>query len=129
MIKNYVPAEVKTHVEFRVVFDDGEGTASYCFICTPSGEVVDLPEEAKENYQFCMEHPEEFSRWNEIERLKWKYREPARGTCICGEEVELYDQYSGACQCPNCGRWYNLFGQSLLPPDQWESDPSEEEYW
>ena len=129
MIKNYVPSEVKPIVEFHIVFDDGEGTAGYCFACTPSGEIIDLPKEAEENYRFCMEHPEQFSRWNEVEKMEREYREPAHGTCICGTEVELYDQYYGACQCPNCGRWYNLFGQSLLPPDQWESDPSEEEYW
>ena len=45
------------------------------------------------------------------------------------DDVELWDQYYGACQCPECGKWYNLFGQSLLPPDCWEEDPSEEEYY
>ena len=57
------------------------------------------------------------------------YKEPAHGTCICGEEVSLWDQYYGACECPKCGRWYNLFGQELVAPEHWETDPAEEEYW
>jgi hypothetical protein len=28
----------------------------------------------------------------------------------------------GANECPHCGQWYNVFGQELLPPDQWEED-------
>ena len=50
------------------------------------------------------------------------YREPAHGICRCGEEVTLIDEYMGSCQCENCGQWYNLFGQELLPPNQWEED-------
>ena len=46
-----------------------------------------------------------------------------------GNLLELWDQYYGACRCPKCGKWYNLFGQSLLSPDYWEMDPSEEEYY
>ena len=38
------------------------------------------------------------------------------------ETVYLYDRYRAACQCPKCGRWYNLFGQELLPPEMWEED-------
>lgn len=48
------------------------------------------------------------------------YKPPAYGTCHCGGTVELTDEYMGACECPNCGQWYNLFGQELLPPDMWE---------
>lgn len=130
MIKSFVPAEVKTIVEFHIVFDNGEGTAGFWFPCDPSGKISEeMPEEAKANYEYCMAHPEEYSRWNEIERMEREYREPGHGTCICGTEVEMYNQYYGACQCPKCGRWYNLFGQSLVPPEQWEHDPSEEEYW
>lgn len=28
----------------------------------------------------------------------------------------------GACQCPKCGKWYNIFGQALLDPEFWEDD-------
>lgn len=114
-------------MEFHIVFDDGEGTAGCWFACDSSGKVNEnLPKEAKTNLEYCLTHPEDFKRWNEIKRTEREYTEPAHGTCACGTEVELYDQYYGACQCPKCGRWYNLFGQSLLPPEQWERDPHEE---
>ncbi len=54
---------------------------------------------------------------NEFQRI---YTKPAVGRCECGAEVELRNQYMGACECSGCGRWYNLFGQELLPPEQWE---------
>jgi len=128
MLRNYVPVEFRTVIEHYLVFDDGCGNGSW-FPCNASGSVVDLPHEAVANLANCMEHPEKFVRWNEVVTERRKYEEPAHGTCICGHEVELYDQYYGACQCKNCLRWYNLFGQSLRPPEQWIVDPSEEEYW
>lgn len=129
MLKNYVPKEVKKEIRHELIFYyDQDG--GFAFPCDASGNVFPLEyEDARKNLAYCMEHPEEFSRWNEVETYKDWYAEPAHGTCSCGAEVELYDQYYGACQCPKCGQWYNLFGQSLVPPEQWETDPSEEEYW
>ena len=127
MIKNYVPSERKLHIEHELAFDDGHGNG-YGFPCNESGSVVNLQPEAVANLAWCMEHPEKFVRWNEVVTYKNWYREPAHGTCSCGREISLYDEYYGACRC-ECGKWYNLFGQELLPPDQWETDPSEEEYW
>lgn len=43
------------------------------------------------------------------------------GECECGETVTLYNQYLGACECPKCGRWYNIWGQELNPPHTWSS--------
>ena len=129
MIKNYVPSRIRKSVEFHIVFDDGDGTAGFCFYCNQKGELKDMPVEAEENYRWCMNHPEKFSRWNEIERTKNEYMEPGHGTCICGTEIELHDEYCGACQCPECGQWYNLFGQSLIPPEYWVRDAAQEEYW
>lgn len=131
MLKNYKQGEWKTVIEYGLVFDDGHGNG-FCFPCDREGKLLESKDQnpaAYENYQSCMKHPERFVRFDEIERYEWEYREPGRGTCICGAEVELNDQYYGACQCPECGRWYNLYGQRLLPPEQWEHDPSEEEYW
>ena len=50
------------------------------------------------------------------------YHEPDRGICVCGAEVYLDrdNSYLAAVQCPKCGKWYNLFGQELLPPDEWD---------
>ena len=129
MLKNYVPAEHKTEIHYDLVFyydDDG----GYAFPCDAAGNVFPLEyEEARKNLEYCLAHPEEFATYNEVRKWKNHYTEPAHGTCTCGTEVSLFDQYYGACQCPKCGQWYNLFGQSLLPPEQWEMDPSEEEYW
>jgi hypothetical protein len=45
----------------------------------------------------------------------------------CGKEFKLQDHYCGACECPNCGEWYNLCGQHLNPPEQWE-EPIDYDY-
>ena len=44
------------------------------------------------------------------------------GLCKCGQEVLLMDTYMGATDCPNCGQWYNVFGQELKDPDEWGLD-------
>lgn len=38
--------------------------------------------------------------------------------CDCGERVYL----SGDSQCPECGQWYNGFGQQLKDPSEWPDD-------
>jgi hypothetical protein len=44
----------------------------------------------------------------------FKMKTRTRGTCSCGREIAiLYDD--SACEC---GRYYNLYGQELIPPDQ-----------
>lgn len=125
MLKNYVPSKIEHLVEYELCFDDGHNNG-YGFPCDASGNL--LNEEQRETVAWLLERPQMFSRFNEVVRFERKYREPARGTCICGRELTLYDEYYGACSC-ECGRWYNLFGQELLPPEQWEMEPYEEEYW
>ena len=128
MLKNYVGREHKKEIHFSLEFTDGHGNG-YSFPCDAAGNVFPLEYQcARDNLQYCLDHPEEFEVWKEVQREVRKYTEPAHGTCSCGREVYLWDQYYGACEC-ECGKWYNLFGQELLPPDQWELDPAEEEYW
>ena len=130
MLHNYVPAERKTSVSYDLSFFYGEEHAGFGFPCDAAGNVLPFQcEEAKQNYEYCMAHPEDFKTFAHVTKYVSHYTEPAHGTCSCGEEVELYDQYYGACQCPKCGQWYNLFGQSLVPPECWEHDPADEEYW
>lgn len=124
MLKNYTPAEYRTVVEFELAFDDGRGNG-FGFPCDKDGKLLETEEQnpaAHANLRFCMEHPERFERFNRVVRYERRVRDNATGTCSCGNEVELYDACCGACQCEKCGRWYNLFGQELLPPDQWEED-------
>ena len=39
----------------------------------------------------------------------------------CGAEFYLQDEYLGACECPRCGQWFNLFGQEVTNPSSWSS--------
>lgn len=121
MIANYVPRERKVITRYTLVFDDGTNNG-FSFPCDEHGKPIDLTPAAQANLSRCLEHPEHFARFNQVIAQKQYFTEPARGTCACGKEIELFDQYLGACECPHCGRWYNLFGQNLLPPNQWEED-------
>lgn len=122
MLQNYVPRKYYTVTSYEVVFDDGVFNG-YGFPCDENGKIFDdASDAAKENYKWCLEHPEKFVRFNEILKHKRRTYDEAHGTCRCGNEVELYDQYQGACECDKCGKWYNLFGQELLPPEEWEPE-------
>ncbi len=122
MIRDYHPGEYVTAVDYELVFDDGCNNG-FGFPCDESGHLpCDLNATALKNYKWCMEHPERFSRWNRVVCHKRRYRENASGVCECGERIELRNEFAGACECPKCGQWYNLFGQKLLPPEQWEEN-------
>ena len=78
----------------------------------------DYEEIQSKNYQYCLEHPEKYTMREAVEEHSWT--EPAVGRCYCGNEVELIDEYMGACKCEKCGQWYNVFGQRLIDPEYWE---------
>ena len=124
MLHNYVPSKYYTAVDYELVFDDGYYNG-YSFPCDENGNLLQSEEEnpaAYANMRWCLEHPEKFERFNKIIKYTRQARDNAHGICICGHEVELWNQYMGACQCPECGRWYNLFGQELVPFEHWEED-------
>ena len=119
MIKNFKNGEEITEICYEVVFDDGKYNG-FGFPCDENGNVKKMANEiAQENYEYCLKHPEKFARYNKVIKEKHVYRENNTGTCECGEEIELVDQYLGACECPNCGRWYNMWGQELNNPNTW----------
>ena len=120
MLTNYVGRRRVEVTEYRLCFYKDE-TGGYAFDCDKDGNLSDkLTDCAMENYRECMEHPERFPYyWNDVRKHTYTYTENAHGTCECGREVSLYNQYMGACEC-ECGRWYNLFGQELNPPSAWE---------
>lgn len=122
MIENYQPSHIEEYVDYDVVFDDGCGNG-YWFPCDEHGVLLpDVDDCAKANYAYCMSHQDEFVRANQVITHRRRVRVPSTGTCKCGDNIELKDQYYGACMCTSCGQWYNLFGQELLPPDEWEED-------
>ena len=119
MLKDYVCSDYVTHVYYQVVFDDGLGNG-YGFDCDENGNLIIDNPTAINNYKSCLEHPEKFVRFNKVIKHQRRCRTNPHGTCDCGNEVELWDQYMGACQCEKCGKWYNLFGQELVEPKYWE---------
>ena len=120
MIKNYTPASYETITEYYIAFDDGKFNGSI-FPCDEKGNLLsNICKEAIANYKTCLQHPERYLRFNKVIKMKWQAKINAQGTCHCGNKVELYSMYLGGCQCDKCGQWYNLFGQELLPPEQWE---------
>ena len=129
MLQNYVPSKSYIVKEYNIVFDDGHYNG-FSFPCNEHGELLsNINEYAIANYRRCLEHPEKFVRFNKVIEQEYTVKDNAHGTCSCGNEVQLYDAYYGACQCEKCGKWYNLFGQELLQPEYWDVDPSEEDCW
>ena len=129
MLKDIVHGEYVTTVSYELCFDDGANNG-FGFPCDADGKVFDdLSEAAWENYGYCLNHPEQFNRYNTVVKYRHTHKEPDSGTCRCGERVFLQDEYYGACRCPKCGQWYNLFGQELVDPEYWDDDPSETEFW
>ena len=70
--------------------------------------------------------------YNGIQDYSHWYREPAHGTCKCGREVYLEEDYGHGIDCENCGRIYSMSGSELAPRSQWEERYSEDSnlpYW
>lgn len=119
MLKIIKERELKEETYYTYEFDRNDG-GGFTFPCDENGEVK-LNECNKESYEFCLKHRKDFAWAGMVEHTN-TYWESAIGQCSCGEEILIEPQYMGAFQCPKCGQWYNLFGQELLPPDQWEED-------
>ena len=122
MLKIIKERERKEEHYFTYDFER-EDTSGYTFPCDRNGNIQKnkMNEYGIANYNYCISHPEDFI-WQGVQEHESSYIEPAIGECICGEVFELWDQYQGACECPKCGQWYNLFGQSLINPEYWEEE-------
>ena len=119
IIKERTPEIITEHfIEFKYK-DDPE--AGFCFPAVAPGvpEFSSMTSEAIENYNKCLTD----DRLTEAEFVTTRhtYMSPAIGKCICGSLVTLDADYMGAVRC-ECGRWYNLFGQSLIDPKYWDRD-------
>lgn len=92
----------------------------FSFPCDENGNLCDdLTDAAKENFKWCMSHPEKVTDDGVVKR-RYYVTIPALNRCRCGFTFDLMDEYMGACECPGCGQWYNLFGQELNDPSMWE---------
>ena len=118
MIKNFMPGDYEIIKEYELVFDDGHNNG-YAFPCDEKGNVKFYNDYARDNYQYCLDHPEEFVRWNEITCWERVIHQPNSGVCNCGYKILLENNYLGACECEHCGQWWNVWGQELLPPERW----------
>ena len=125
-MKDFEMGKYVTLVHHEIVFDDGHNNG-YGFPCDENGNLTEDNEAVRRNYAWCLAHPDEFKRYNKHITFETSYCENSTGRCDCGKLIELYDQYYGACQCPHCGQWWNLFGQALNDPSKWE-EPLEEDY-
>ena len=123
MLQNFQKKSYETIIDREIVFDDGIFNG-YGFPCDEEGIILkECDPCAIKNYHWCLQHPEKFVRYNKVIETKRTGTNPAHGTCKCGEEVYLYGNgYYGAWECPNCGQWYNYFGQEINPPEEWEED-------
>ena len=124
MIENFKSGEYikKTYYEVRFYYDAGGG---FAFPCDKNGKILvnkNTNPAAIENYKWCLENKEKF-KWcfNDVVEIHQSWKEPNTGTCHCGQKMELINEYMGACECPRCGQWYNIWGQELKNPDTWSN--------
>ena len=119
IIKERTPETIiDRYIEFKYKDDPNAG---FVFPALPNGEpdFDNMCQEAVDNYTKCLTDKRLTEPEFKVE--KRTYMSPAVGKCICGAHVVLESDYAGAVRC-ECGRWYNLFGQSLRDPEYWEED-------
>ena len=111
--------------EYRLAYEDRQGDG-YSFPCDKQGRVLwdkcSSPDIIKKSLAYCKSHPEMWQRKNGevVTRISWtRY-----GICPrCGRRVYFvgggWSTSIGVAEC-ECGQWYNVFGQAIKPPEDWE---------
>ena len=107
---------------YELVYEDVAHNG-YGFPCDERGNLswkkVPHPETAPKELAYCKAHPEKWTGRNgEVITV---YSRERYGICpYCGHKISFCGSgYMGAYEC-TCGQWYNLFGQELLPPEDWD---------
>lgn len=102
---------------------DIDENGGFSFPCDENGimDMSTLTEEAKQNLIFCLNNTSKFQFAGKKEHTI-EYIDPAIMECDCGARFPLVNEYRGACECPECGQWYNLFGQKLENPQIWNKE-------
>lgn len=103
---------------------ENDPNAGFSFHVDEYGNLLPTNKDATENYKRCISGEMGKERGLKIindgvQKEKHTYTTNCIGLCSCGTEIELYDQYLAACECPKCGQWYNLSGQELKKPEHW----------
>ena len=124
MIKKIIePNKMIEETIYRIEFHPKkENIPMYSFLTDKDYNVIFDPEYydiQKENYEKALNDKDAYSEPIKTKETR-RYMQPTKVQCECNQHFELTNQYLGACKCPRCGRWYNLFGQELNPPETWE---------
>lgn len=112
LISERHPVEVVQYRHNFTLIGEEKGNG-YSFPCHADGSLMKEDENYnywKDNYERCLQSDDYIDEG--VEKESYTYTEPAIGKCSCGENITL----SGDVQCPNCGQWYNIWGQSLKEP-------------
>ena len=119
-----IDEEVKTYY-LTYKDTDGHGDA---FPCDQDGQIlwgaVYDPETTRKSLDFCQSHTDRWTGKNgEIVAFVYHSR---YGICpSCGHRVYFggsgWASHIGVGEC-DCERWYNIFGEEILPPEDWGDD-------
>ena len=114
---------------YTLVYEDDQGEG-YAFPCDEDGHILwgecYDPDVTKKSIAKCKASPDRWTgKAGEVVTLA--YRE-IYGICpCCGRRVYFggsgWAASAGVAEC-DCGKWYNIFGEEILPPKPWE-----ENYW
>lgn len=116
---------------YELTYDDALFPGcGYAFPCDKDGSIlwdkVSNPDVTKKTLAYCKANPDKWTPRTRdglvvkiINRIRY-------GICpICGRRVYLggcgWASYMGIAEC-ECGQWYNVFGEMIKPPEDWEED-------
>lgn len=122
MLKKYVSAHEEVEVERKLDYLDKDG-CGFSFDLDENRKPILESEAARESYEWCEQHRDEFDSIESYTRRRRIYIPPL-ATCECGCEFYITGRYYGATQC-DCGRWYNQSGSELYEPGAWEENLDE----
>lgn len=118
------PRHRETEIDYVYFYPrvGSNGDGGFAFPCDKDGNIDfdNMRPEMIDSYEWCESHPEKFDE-PYVRQDKHSYMQNAIAKCECGKKIELYDEYMGACECPYCHRWYNMFGQELKNPNTWKN--------
>jgi len=118
MIRIIREAYAEHRVEYYINFDITR-TGGFSFPCDHDGELLDIPEAAKANFERCKSGEVQTCRPPYIKEVAYTKLNYAVGECHCGAEIELRPDEEGLCYC-YCGKIYNSAGQGIRPRSEWE---------